>query len=84
MVFCGFNLYQFGQINSGFKAVNTEGMWDMVGYSFYCFEGIGTLLPVMHESENKFKFNGILKTSLIFLCVFFTSFGFIAYAWFGS
>lgn len=85
-IIMGYSIYhlaKFGLINPGFKAVNTERMWDMVGFSFYCFEGIGTILPIMHESQEPRKFPKLLKLALGFLCVFFSIFGTINYAWFG-
>ena len=35
-----------GPMNDGFKTINTTKMWDMVGFSFYSFEGIGTVMPI--------------------------------------
>jgi amino acid permease len=36
-----------------FQAVNDAKMWDMVGFSFYCFEGIGVVMPIMEQSRDK-------------------------------
>ena len=36
-----------------FQAVNEKKMWDMVGFSFYCFEGIGVVMPIMEQTRNK-------------------------------
>lgn len=32
-----------------YQPINRDSYWDMVGYAFYMFEGIGALLPVMRE-----------------------------------
>lgn len=45
-------LIKDGPRNDGFKAINTYKMWDMIGFSFYAFEGIGTLMPIMKESKD--------------------------------
>jgi proton-coupled amino acid transporter len=58
-------------------------MWDMIGFSFYSFEGIGCILPVMRESKNPDKFPKLLKIGLISLTIFFTVFALVTYAWFG-
>ena len=51
IVVCGYatkGLIKNGPLNQdSFQAVNTKNMWDMVGFSFYCFEGIGVVLPIM-------------------------------------
>ena len=46
-VYCVKDLVKYGPKKEGFKMINTEKMWDMIGFSFYSFEGIGTLLPIM-------------------------------------
>lgn len=40
-------LIKSGPKNDGFKAFNPDHMWDMVGFSFFCFEGIGIVMPIM-------------------------------------
>ncbi len=64
--------------------INTEKMWDMIGFSFYSFEGIGTLLPIMQEAENPQNFTKLLKLALFTLGMFFTAFGVLAYKYFGD
>lgn len=33
-----------------------DDIWDMIGFSFYTFEGIGTVLPILKESKNPQNF----------------------------
>ena len=40
----------------GYQAVNRESYWSMVGYAFYMYEGIGSLLPIMRETEKPENF----------------------------
>ena len=37
-------------IDKNIVALNTSGLWSMVGFSIYVFEGIGILMPVMQCS----------------------------------
>jgi len=46
------NLITDGPVNNGFKIINTDKLFDMIGFSFYSFEGIGCILPVLKESKN--------------------------------
>jgi len=73
-----------GPQNDGFKPVNTSKMWDMIGFSFYTFEGIGVLMPLMKESANPQKFPKILTAALCTLAVYFSIFGCVSYAYFGN
>ena len=43
----------YGSDTDKFVAVNTVKMWDMIGFSFYCFEGIGVVLPIMDQTRDK-------------------------------
>ena len=45
--YCVSLLAKDGPMNDAFVPVNTNKMWDMIGFSFYCFEGIGVVLPIM-------------------------------------
>mmetsp|Transcript_12476 Transcript_12476/g.20971 ORF Transcript_12476/g.20971 Transcript_12476/m.20971 type:complete len:108 (+) Transcript_12476:1128-1451(+) len=39
------------------RFINTKGIWTMLGFSFYVYEGIGILMPVMQACECPEKFN---------------------------
>jgi len=64
--------------------VNTSKMWDMIGFSFYSFEGIGTIMPIMKESRNPEKFPKLLKMALFSLSIYFSIFGLVSYKYFGT
>lgn len=84
MVYSIMGLAETGPLNDGFKMVNTEKLWDMVGFSFYTFEGIGTVLPILKESQNPSHFRKLLSLAFISLSIYFCVFAFIAYMYFGT
>lgn len=67
-----------------FKPVNTLKMWDMIGFSFYSFEGIGVVLPIMEQTQDKNSFGKVLTAAIVTLAFLFSAFGFLTYAYFGT
>jgi len=69
----------------GFVAVNPEqsSVWGMIGFSFFCFEGIGTVMPVREQTKSSVNFKRTLTAAMMTLMVLFGSFGFICYYYFG-
>ncbi|KAI3798778.1 hypothetical protein L1987_34057 [Smallanthus sonchifolius] len=55
-----------------------------IGVAVYAFEGIGMVLPLESETENKDKFGKVLGTTLGFIALMFASFGVIGYFAFGD
>jgi proton-coupled amino acid transporter len=55
----------------------------MIGFSFYCFEGIGVVLPIMEQTKDRRNFGKILSAALITLAFIFSAFGFLCYRYFG-
>ena len=53
MFYAIIGLVKHGPQNDGFKIINTSKFTDMIGFSFYSFEGIGTIMPIMKESKNR-------------------------------
>ena len=35
-----------------YYAVNPDRYWDMIGFSFFMFEGIGSVMPVMNACDD--------------------------------
>lgn len=35
----------------GYEPLNPDGYWGTIGFAFFMYEGIGSLLPVMRETE---------------------------------
>jgi proton-coupled amino acid transporter len=73
-----------GPVNDGFHMFNEYKYWDMVGFSFYTFEGIGCLLPIMKESQNPERFPTILKLAMGTLALYMSLFACVAYKYFGT
>jgi amino acid permease len=66
------------------EAFIPEGVWTMVGFAVYAFEGIGILMPVMQASDCPEKFDGILISAILTLSVAFCIFGTVTYLAFGN
>ena len=59
LVICGYDISRLiknGPKTDEFQPVNTFKMWDMIGFSFYCFEGIGVVMPIMDQTKDKKSF----------------------------
>ena len=62
--------------------INKESYWDMVGFAFFMFEGIGSLLPVMREVERPEIYPRQTVMALLLLCCIYVLFSFLCYyAW---
>lgn len=55
----------------------------MIGFSFYSFEGIGAVMPIMQETKSSVDFERLLKYSLMTLAILFSSFGLLCFGYFG-
>ncbi|KVI08716.1 amino acid transporter AVT3B-like [Cynara cardunculus var. scolymus] len=55
-----------------------------IGVAVYAFEGIGMVLPLESEMENKNKFGKVLSVTIGFIAVMFASFGVFGYFAFGD
>ena len=59
-----------------------DSYWNMVGFAFFMFEGIGCLLPVMREAERPDLYPMQTICALIVLCTTYIMFAFTCYyAW---
>ena len=61
-----------------FKPMNSK-VWDMIGFSFYSFEGIGVIMPIMEQSRDKQNFPKVLSAALLTLAGVFVFFGLVSY-----
>jgi len=71
-------------INESVEAINLKGVWTMLGFAVYVFEGIGILMPVMQACDCPEKFSDILNAALMTLCSAFAIFGTLSYLAFGN
>jgi amino acid permease len=61
-----------------------DDYWTMIALSFYMFEGIPTVLPVMESSESKENFHWIIGAALATLCAINIAFSELCYYTFGE
>ena len=66
------------------KPINKSSYWNMVGFAFFMFEGIGCLLPVQREAAKPELFPTQTVLALVSLCTFYTLFSFLCYYSWGS
>jgi amino acid permease len=68
----------------GLVPVNEDKMWAMIGFAFFMFEGIGTVMPVMSATKNREEFPTILAMTLGFLAFMYIIFAELCYFTFGK
>jgi len=73
-----------GEAGPGWTAFNENGYITMWGISFYMFEGVGSVLPVMEASEYKNNFSILLGSALATLLVVHIYFSELCYYTFGE
>jgi amino acid permease len=63
-----------------------ESYWDMIGFSFFMFEGIGSVMPIMNasNSEAKARFPCLIGFALATLCTIYILFSELCYYNFGD
>ena len=83
-VFCLRIVMEQGGHGPDWVPINKESYWDMVGFAFFMFEGIGCLMPVMKETAVPEKFSMITAAALITLCSIYILFSFLCYYTWGG
>jgi amino acid permease len=73
-----------GEAGPEWKAFNEDNYWTMVGLSFFMFEGIPTILPIMEASNEKENFSIIIIIALSTLCLINITFSELCYYAFGD
>ena len=64
--------------------LNYQSYWSMVGFSCYCYEGIGVVMPVMSACDCPEKFDKIMFYALLTLTVIYCIFSNLCYMILGS
>ena len=72
--------------SSGYYGINHDRFWDMIGFSFFMFEGIGCVMPVMHACDDtaRSRFPYLIFFALSSLCLLYIGFSEICYYTFGD
>ena len=78
------SIYCLGELSSrdwsapdpGYVPLNHRRYWDMIGFSFFMFEGIGCVMPVMNACDQRAreKFPYLLVGALTTLCTTYVLF----------
>lgn len=63
-----------GITTAGVQFINPTTWFDAIGFSVYCFEGIGVILPIMEVTERKDIYLKILILTVGFIGIFYTAF----------
>ena len=56
----------------------------MIGFSFFMFEGIGGVMPLMGATKNRENFSTILAYAMGFLCIIYIMFANLCYYTYGE
>lgn len=73
-----------GEAAEGWKPFNEDAYWTMLSLSFYMFEGIPAVLPIMESSDYKENFHWIVGAALATLCTINIAFSELCYFAFGD
>lgn len=70
----------------GYVALDHNTYWQMIGFSFFMFEGIGTVMPIMNACDDKARasFSYLLAGALGTLCSTYILFSELCYYTWGS
>ena len=74
------------EAQEGFIPFNSHRYFDMIGFSFFMFEGIGTVMPIMNAADEKVhqKFPRLVMLALATLCTIYILFSMLCYYTFGA
>ena len=64
--------------------MNEVGVINTLGFSIYCYEGIGIVMPVMATAAEPEKFKAMLTYAFITLIIIFVAFSCFTYSVWGS
>lgn len=68
----------------GLVPINYKSYWNTIGFSFFMFEGIGGVMPVMSATKDREEFPTILAITLAFLTTVYICFSELCYFTFGK
>ena len=68
----------------GIEFVNPEGWINTLGFTIYCYEGIGVVMPIMATTEKPERFNEMLVYAYVTLLVVYIAFDEVCYFAWGS
>ena len=64
--------------------INYESFWAHIGFTFYMYEGIGGLMPLMNATKNRDEFPSLVVMALTTLTFIYISFSELCYFTYGD
>ena len=83
-VFAGKLFGEQGGKGPDLEFINTAGYMNTLGFSIYCYEGIGIVMPVLSTCEKPERFKAMLTYAIITLMILFVGFSEFCYMVWGS
>jgi len=83
-VYCFMTIARSDGIAPEIKFINTESYLSALGFSVYCFEGVGIVMPIMQSCEDPHTFKTSLNWAIFILTVIYIIFGSIGYLTWGQ
>lgn len=68
----------------GLVPINYDSYWNTIGFSFFMYEGIGGVMPVMSATKDREEFPTILAITLGFLTTMYICFAELCYYTYGK
>ena len=68
----------------GLVPINYASYWNTIGFSFFMFEGIGGVMPVMSATKDRNEFPTILAITLGVLTTIYICFSELCYYTYGN
>jgi len=68
----------------GVVAVNYESYWNTIGFSFFMYEGIGGVMPIMSATKDRAEFPTILAITIGMLTLLYITFAELCYYTYGK
>ena len=68
----------------GVVPINYQSYWATIGFSFFMYEGIGGLMPLMSATKNRNEFPTLLALALTTLTIIYICFSELCYFTFGD
>lgn len=82
--YSGMLISEQGGAGSGIEFINSVGYMNTLGFTIYCYEGIGVVMPIMATCDDPQGFKSILTYAFATLICLYTLFPEFVYYAFGS
>ena len=83
IIFASMNISRRGSMTMTVPFLNSYSFTDAIGFSVYCYEGIGVVLPIQDVCRDQAKFPAVLLAVMISVASMYIAFGMICVAGWG-